>query len=288
MGLIIKELIPIGEKILNNAGIEDNVHEVEALLGVVISFDRQKIFMNWTYEVDDAHCETFFDLVHKRASGEPLQYITGEQYFYGHRISVDPSVLIPRPETELLVEKAISYLGSHDKARLALDLCTGSGAIAISIAKACPRIAVTATDDSEQALSVARKNAQALGVNGRIEFVKSNLFESIKTGAFGKKYDLIVTNPPYIKTGDLANLQIEIRDYEPMHALDGGEDGLDFYRRIAKGAIACMRKGACLMAEIGHDQANEASSIFEKAGFRNIEVFRDLAGLDRIITALNP
>ena len=285
MGLTIKELIPIGEKILANASVENHKNNAEILLGFVISFDRQKIFMNWTYEVDDPHCESYFDLINRRAAGEPLQYITNEQYFFGHRLNVNPSVLIPRPETELLAEKAILFLQTREKAKMALDLCTGSGALAISIAKACPRIKITASDISEPALSVAMKNAYALGVSDRIDFVNSYLFESIKPKTLNKKFDLIVTNPPYIKTGDLENLQIEIRDHEPMPALDGGEDGLAFYRRIAAKTMVYMRPGASLMAEIGHDQANDVTAIFEGAGLKKIEVFEDLSGLDRIVSA---
>ena len=285
MGLTIKELIPVGEKILADAGVEDYKIDAEALLGYRIAFDKQKIFMNWTYEVDDLRCEDYFDLLRRRAGGEPLQYITGEQYFFGHRLHVNPSVLIPRPETELLAEKAISYLNKREGAKTVLDLCTGSGAISISIAKACPRLKVTASDVSEEALSVARRNALDLGVSGRVEFINSDLFGSIKRGAFGRKYDLIATNPPYIKSGTLMSLQREIRDHEPMTALDGGEDGLDFYRRIAADAQAYMRKNSCLMAEIGCDQAQDVSAILGAAGFRNIEISRDLSGLDRIITA---
>ena len=288
MGLTIKELIPIGEKILAGAGVENPAHDAEALLGFLISFDKQKIFMNWTYEVDDLHCEDYFDLIGRRSACEPLQYITGEQYFFGHRISVDPSVLIPRPETELLAEKAIHYLKKNEKARKALDLCTGSGALAVSISKACPRLKITASDVSGPALSTAKMNAQALGVAERINFVKSDLFDSIKHGALGKKYDLIVTNPPYIRTGDLSGLQAEIRDHEPLSALDGGEDGLVFYRRIAAGARPYTRKNSCLMTEIGCDQAREVSAIFAEAGFKSIEVFQDLSGLDRIVTAICP
>jgi release factor glutamine methyltransferase len=283
MGLTIKELIPIGERILKESGIENANHDAEALLGFEIGFDKQKIFMNWVYEVDDLRSERYFDLVNRRAGGEPLQYITGEQWFMGHRFSVDPSVLIIRPETELLAEKAIDYLQTHERAKDVLDLCTGSGALAISIAKACPRIRITASDISSQALAVAKKNARDLGVSSRLDFVTSDLFDGIKSGAFGKKFDLIVTNPPYIRTSDLENLQKEIREHEPKIALDGGTDGLDFYRRIAKEAGPYLKPGACILTEIGYAQASDVSALFGEAGFSGIEVFPDLSGLDRII-----
>ncbi|MCL2111013.1 MAG: peptide chain release factor N(5)-glutamine methyltransferase [Clostridiales bacterium] len=287
MGLTIKELVPIGERILKQNGVDNAGHDAEALLGFEIGFDKQKMFMNWTYEVEDERSESYFDLINRRAAGEPLQYITGEQYFFGHRFCVNPYVLIPRPETEALAEKAVQHLQALGGAKSVLDLCTGSGALAVSIAKACPRVKLTASDLFEQALSVAKHNAHELGVSSRIDFIKSDLFASVKRGTFGKKFDLIVTNPPYIRTGSLMGLQREIRDHEPMFALDGGIDGLDFYRRIAEDARAYMRPDACIMAEIGFDQAEEVAGIFEAAGFKDIEVFRDLAGLDRIVKALS-
>ena len=283
MGLTIKELIPIGEKILKDAGVEEYKIDAESLISFQIGFDKQKLFMNWTYDVDDARCEAYFDLVNRRAAGEPLQYITNEQYFMGHRLYVDPAVLIPRPETEALAEKAIEHLRAHPDVKAVLDLCTGSGALAISIAKACPHAKITAADVSEKALAVAMKNASALGAAGRIDFVLSDLFSGIKRGAFGKRFGLIVTNPPYIQTDGLTGLQREIRDHEPLMALDGGADGLDFYRRIAAEAPGCMRSGACIMAETGWGQAHDAAAIFEAAGFTGAGVFKDLAGRDRII-----
>ena len=283
MGLTIKELIPIGEKILKAGGVDNAAFDAETLLGFTIGFDKQKIFMNWTYEVDVPRTESYFDLLNRRAAGEPLQYITGEQYFMGHRFIVNPSVLIPRPETEVLAEKAISFLSEKEGAKTALDLCTGSGALAISIARACRSIKVTASDLSESALAVARKNAGALGVSGRVEFVLSDMFAGIKRGVFGKKFDLIVTNPPYIKTGDLEYLQREIKDHEPAASLDGGTDGLDFFRIIAENARPFLRPDAQLLTEIGDGQAPEVAAIFEATGFYSGEVVKDLTGVDRIL-----
>jgi len=282
VGLRIKDLIPIGERILQNAGVVDYKIDAEALLGFEIGFDKQKMFMNWTYEVSDERSEAWFDLINRRAAGEPLQYITGEQYFMGHRFIVSPSVLIPRPETELLAEKAIDFLNGP---KSVLDLCTGSGVLAISIAKACPRARIAASDVSEEALVVAKKNAAALGVSGRIDFTRGDLFSGFRGGSFGKKFDLIVTNPPYIKTGDFENLSREIRDHEPAMALDGGADGLDFYRRIAADARAYMRPGARVMAEIGADQGDDIAALFYETGFTNIKIIQDYSSLDRILIA---
>ena len=280
MGLTIKELLPVGEKILEDAGVEDYKTNAEALFCFVAGFDRKELFMNQDREASDTEKEEWLSLINRRADGEPLQYITGEQYFMGHRFSVDFSVLIPRPETELLAEKAIGYIHADNRVKTVLDLCTGSGVIAISLAIACPRAKITASDISHGAIAVAVQNAAALEVSDRIAFVLSNLFSSLT----GRTFDLIVTNPPYIKTADLRNLAREIKDHEPLSALDGGSDGLDFYRRIAVRVRGFMSPGACLMAEIGENQAEDVSNIFTGAGFASVKVSQDLNGLDRILT----
>ena len=314
MGLTVKELIPLGARMLLDgwraatataaaeaataaADAAAAARDAEALLCFQTGFDRQRLFMARDHEVDDASREAYFSLASRRAAGEPLQYITGEQYFMGHRLSVNPDVLIPRPETEILAEKAIEWLNARAGEKAVLDLCTGSGALAIAIAKACPGARVTATDISKKALAVAMENARALGVAtegaraaavaGRVAFIESDLFSSFgsRAPARDREFDLIVTNPPYIRTDCLAGLQREIRDHEPIAALDGGADGLCFYRRIAAGARAHMRAGACLMAETGHGQAQAVSEILGAAGLSDIETFRDLAGLDRIVKA---
>ena len=280
MGLKIKELISDGEKTLIEAGLENCRHDAEALLGFETCMDKKDLFMNRDSEIDDAHCKSYFNYIRRRAKREPLQYITGEQYFMGRRFSVDPSVLIPRPETEILAVKAIEYLSERECAKTVLDLCTGSGALAVSIAIACPDLNVTASDVSAEALAVAKQNAADLEVSGRVSFVESDLF-----AAFAEKFDLIVTNPPYIKTGDLAGLAPEIYGHEPLSSLDGGADGLEFYRRIAEDARAHMREGACLMAEIGADQAESAVAVFSEAGFTAIEIIQDLSNRDRVLKA---
>jgi len=290
VGLTLKNLISSGENALAWAGVENARLDAETLLCFAAGFERQDIFMDPGRGIDDACRENYFNLINRRAAGEPLQYITGEQYFFGHRFLVDARVLIPRPETECLVERAVGYLQAREGAKRVLDLCTGSGAIAVSISKACPYLEISASDISEQALAVAEENAQRLGVTGNIKFIKSDLFNGLGCDPLHdgprEKYDLIVTNPPYIRTDELHSLQREIRGHEPLSALDGGADGLAFYRRIAAEARAWLCAGGCLMAEIGYDQARDASVIFKTAGFQTVEIFQDLAGYDRILTAL--
>jgi len=280
LGLTIKELLPVGEKTLKDAGVENYKIDAEALLGFVSGMDKKDLFLNQDSDVSDSLIYKYFALLSRRKIGEPLQYITGEQYFMGHRFAVDTSVLIPRPETEILAEKAIEYLKSNCDANSVLDLCTGSGALAISIALACPNVKVAASDVSAAALAVAKQNAIDLGISGRIDFIESDLF-----AAFGhmNKFDLIVTNPPYIRSEDLSGLTREIKDHEPLSALDGGPDGLDFYKRIATDARTYMNNDACMMTEIGADQACDVTAIFTESGFTIIGIFRDYNDLDRVL-----
>ena len=182
--------------------------------------------------------------------------------------------MIPRPETEELVEVAIGLTKAGDET---LDLCTGSGAIAITL-KLKSGANVTASDISAGALSLAKENADRLGAD--VKFVESDLFENIDG-----KFNLIVTNPPYIKTGDIERLQREVKDYEPISALDGGEDGLDFYRRIAVGAKSRLVNGGAVLAEIGYDQGEAVEEIFAREGF-TVKAFKDLSGNDRIVSAV--
>jgi release factor glutamine methyltransferase len=288
VSLTVKELTYEGEKTLKDSGIENARFDAEALLGFVIGASREKLFLDRDSEVDDTHVDRYIGFVKRRASGEPLQYITGEQWFMGHRFYVNPSVLIPRPETEIMAEKAIEYLRTNDGAKRVLDLCTGSGVLAISIALACPAAKIIASDISADALAVAERNARELGIRDRIEFTQGDLFgyssgDTSVDRRFLEDFDLIITNPPYIRTEDLKSLPLEIRGHEPALALDGGADGLDFYRRIAADTGQYLSRGGCIFAEIGHDQANAISALFRNAGSKNIEVYKDHSGLDRIV-----
>jgi release factor glutamine methyltransferase len=256
------------------------------LLCHAIKYDRQKIFMNWAKEVDDDHAEVFFAMVQKRAEGAPTQYLTNEQVFKDLSFYVDENVLIPRPETELLVDEVAAYLKDNKSAKSVLDVGTGSGAIAVSLAKKAPSLRVTASDVSESALAVAEKNASRLGVKGQIKFATSDVFDGFKTGFAGPKWDVIVSNPPYIKSQILPTLQREIYEHEPMKALDGGEDGLNLYRRLISGAPSFLRKTGAVFFEIGYDQTHEVTALFRENGsYVRIAVATDIAGHDRVISA---
>ena len=214
----------------------------------------------------------------ERMGGKPLWYILGSADFYGYEIKVDGRVLIPRPETELLAEMAVKTAEKGDKV---LDLCTGSGCIAVAVAKEGQKLgkdlAVTASDVSEDALEVARENAEKNGAS--VTFVKSDFLDGVKG-----KYNIIVCNPPYIKSGDIAGLQKEVKDFEPLSALDGGEDGLDFYRRLAKDAPRKLAKGGTILMECGAGQAQEIVKLFKKFDYTMIA--RDYNGVERFVRAV--
>lgn len=287
MGLQIKEMLNVAENILMEAGVEDAKIDAETLLMYEIRYDRKKLFMNWTREIEDGYCEGFFDLIQKRAMGTPAQYLTNEQIFMGYSFYVDERVLIPRMETEVLVEQVIRYVQESGKKGLkALDLCTGSGVIAICLAKSDSTLRITASDVDASALDVAAENASRMGVSHQIKFMSSDLFGSFKTGFSRPKFDLIVANPPYIPSSVVGTLQREIVEHEPLKALDGGADGLDFYKRIAADAPIFMQPGGELFLEIGYDQGPSVTQILQDSDmYSNIRAARDLSGDFRVVSA---
>lgn len=216
----------------------------------------------------------------RRAQGEPLQYILGTWEFYGLEFAVDPRVLVPRPETEILVDAALRLSAGHEF----LDLGTGSGNIAVTLAKLKPNARITTVDRSAEALDVARTNARAHGVEERITWVAADM--SIYLEASQGLYDLIISNPPYIPSHDLKNLPVDVRQ-EPAMALDGGPDGLGFFRTIIKSSPRLLRGGAYLMMEFGDGQTAHIQSLVEGAGaFTDIQIHRDLAGRERVVTCV--
>ncbi len=229
--------------------------------------------------VTPAEARKIFAAVNERLTGRPLWYIVGDADFCGYTIRVDERVLIPRPETELLAERAAEEIARRPAGARVLDLCTGSGAIAVAVTKMCQKkgkpVYMTAADISADALSLARENAAENGAE--MSFVQSDLFESIRG-----KFDAILSNPPYIPSAEIGNLQREVKDFEPRLALDGGADGLDFYRRIAKGFSAHLAPGGFLLLECGMGQAENLVALFEGAG-GTCAVYQDLAGIERMV-----
>ena len=306
---VIKE----GQRKLEAAGKESSAFDARALLSFVTGVPFRDMPLNYADEVTEEQQAQYEQLLERRISGEPLQYITGEQEFMGLTFHVDPRVLIPRLDTEILAEEAVVYVRGRlygqetdlytdqnlfchvEQASLReqemfhiLDLCCGSGAIGLSVAALAggmkdgsPALVVTLSDISEDALDVARQNAEALGVLDRVSFIRSDLFE-----AFSERgdFDLIVCNPPYVRSDVIPTLDEEVRGHEPVLALDGGADGLDIYRRIAKEAPEYLKPGGRLMMEIGFDQGDAVAELLRE-DLGDIRVKKDLAGLDRVITA---
>lgn len=295
MSLPLKELIKIGQTQLSDAGIDDAARDAKLLYCFLDNIDSVGFMMRWQDVLPDNMCERYFELTERRAAGEPLQYITGSQEFMGLPFCVNPSVLIPRQDTETMVEDAIELIEKgtlrgeeYTKSRTVrdvLDLCCGSGAIGISIAKFCDKTKVVCSDISEKAIKTGAKNAALNGCKS-VKFEKSDLFSAFKSKLGRKKFDLIISNPPYIESSVIPTLQREIKDHEPMTALDGGEDGLDFYRRIAAEAAEYLHKNGVLMLEIGFNQGQAVTELLESAGkFTAVLCLKDLAEKDRIIVA---
>lgn len=294
MSLPLKELIRIGQNQLRQAGIADADRDAKDLYCYLDRLDAVGLMMHWQNVLQDNTCEAYFQLIERRASGEPMQYITGQQGFMGFSFKVTPAVLIPRQDTETMTEDAVEIIkkGSlrgekyTEKAiKDVLDLCCGSGAIGLSIAKLCPGIKMTCSDISGEAVKIAEENAASLNLKS-VRFEVGDLFAPFCGKLGKKKFDLIISNPPYINTGVIATLQKEVRDHEPLSALDGGPDGLTFYRRIADEAPLHMNKNGILMMEIGYDQRQAVMQLMTEAEkFCDIICLKDLAGKDRIIAA---
>ena len=286
MGLRVREIITVATNRFQQEGCLDPKLDAELLMMHMLHVDRSWFFTHAADPLSDETCEDYFKLVDRRASGIPVQYIIGSQEFMGLRFYVDESVLIPRQDTELLVETALEELKTMKKPALGslevLDLCTGSGAIAVSLGYYDSRIKVTATDISPAALKMAKKNAG--GYNLNINFQEGDLWEAIgyneKKQKGKKQFDMICSNPPYIPSDVIPGLMREVKDHEPMLALDGGQDGMDLYRRIFEKAGWFLKPQGVMLLEIGHDQGELITALAEEHGF-SCEVLKDLAGHDR-------
>ena len=296
MSLPLKELIKIGENQLREAGVMDSARDAKDLYCFIDKLDAVGLMMHWQDILADNTCEAYFELIERRAGGEPMQYITGVQEFMGLTFNVNPSVLIPRQDTETMVEDALELMSKgtlrgevfveKPNFKDVLDLCTGSGAIGVSLAKLGNDLKVTCSDLSKDALATAKGNALANGLKS-IKFEQGDLFAPLRGKLGSKKFDFIISNPPYIESEVIPTLQTEVKDHEPMMALDGGEDGLDFYRQIAIEAPSHLKKGGVLMMEIGYNQGEAVCNLLEKtARFEKVVCLKDLAQKDRIVVGL--
>jgi release factor glutamine methyltransferase len=292
------DVIKPSSEYLEKSGVDDPLAEAETLIFYSAGVDRMTAYLN-NPETEKDLLSRIRRLLRRRAKGEPLQYLIGHVDFLGLTIHVGRGVLIPRPETELLAEETIREVKrqmlhagekrennkgrkkGRDSEFSILDLCTGSGCIALALAREFPSASVCGTDISRKAVHYAKKNALTNGI-GNVTFFIGPLFEPLKKKS---GFDLIVSNPPYVKRSDIKKLQREIKEWEPIEALDGGEDGLDFYRKIFSDAGTYLREKGEIVLELGFGQAGEVIAIAKKTGLKNIEIKRDLAGIERILKA---
>ena len=268
--------------------IENPRLNAELLLAQTLDLSREGLYIHLQDPLGEREKEAVEELVRRRLSGEPLQYILGRQEFWSIDLRVDPRVLIPRPDTELLVEQALSILSRIDPGKLSavLEMGTGSGAIAIALARETGRVLLVATDISSEAIRLARSNAREAGVLEKVRFVTGDLFGPFRPSEGGGPFDLIISNPPYIVRSEIEGLEREVKDFEPTLALDGGEDGLGFHRKIVSESPGYLRKGGWLLLEVGQGQADAVSGIVETGGkFDSIDKIRDLSGIERVVRA---
>ena len=284
-------LVKEGEYQLSKAFCMDPKIDAQELYCYLTGLDKVSLFLKAEEEVDPETEEKYMELIRRRAERIPLQHITGVQEFMGYTFRVNPHVLIPRQDTETLVTEAAKTIQSTPREKLSffeklkgrkewdvLDLCCGSGAVGISLAKICSNVKVTATDISAEAVETAEANAEDLRV--KVRFLTGDMFDPVK----GRKFDMIVSNPPYIRTNMISILQEEVKDHEPLNALDGGRDGLDFYRTIVERAADFLKPEGFLLMEIGHDQGEDLRKMLKDSGkYSPAAVIKDLPGRDRVV-----
>lgn len=264
-----------GKSELEASGIADADTDAELLLMNVCHTERGGRFSHPECELSEDEERLYLDMISKRAARVPLQHLTGIQCFMGMEFEVNENVLVPRPDTEILVEEVMKDGAAGASI---LDLCTGSGCIILSLLKYVNESSGTGTDISEAALEIAGRNAEKNGIHAR--FMRSDLFEAVEG-----KYDVITSNPPYIRSRDIEGLMPEVRDHDPRLALDGGEDGLGFYRRIVKDAPAYLNPAGRIYLEIGYDQGEQVKEMFMDRGFKDAEIIKDYSGLPRVVKA---
>ena len=289
-GETLTGLLKKGQTILAQAGIKEAGLDAWLLLEYTTGKSRAYYFAHGEEGVTDETAECYLQLISRRAKHIPLQHLTHQAFFMGYEFYVDENVLVPRQDTETLVETALECMNTMTetgrKNPHILDMCTGSGCILLSLLKEIPEAEGRGVDLSEKALEVASRNARTLEVADRAEFVKSDLFteeDKNSNGNQGTAYDMIISNPPYIPTAEIEDLMEEVRLHDPRMALDGMEDGLHFYRIITEQAMNYLAPGGWLLYEIGCSQGEDVADLLRKEGYEEIEIRKDLGGLDRVV-----
>jgi release factor glutamine methyltransferase len=295
----VLELLNWGDQYLNEKGFENSRLNAERLLGHTLNLNRVDLYLNYERPLTAEDLERFKGLLKRRLQHEPLQYILGETEFFSLRFRVNPGVLIPRPETEILVDKVLSECGRKFEAGSTitiLDIGTGSGCIAVALAKHLSNACLTAIDVSDAALTTAAENALMNEVADQIDFRKIDFYfreadrDPTKNllDEFKNRFDVIVSNPPYISDAEFPNLPAEVREFEPRAALKNGADGMNFYRQIAATAHKILNPGGLVAVEVGLAQAQFVAEFFRKNGLSQIQVVADLSGIDRVVCGVTP
>lgn len=293
--ITIREALQRASSFLSTAGVQEPMFIAEYLIRSYLGWDRARFVLQLSTQLNPPDWQGMERWFERAACGEPIQYIVGVQEFYGEDFIVAPGVLIPRPETELLIDHILAYsnqLGYTNKHIRVIDLGTGSGIIATTLARLRPHWQIYALDLSQDALTIATKNAQRLGVGDRIQFIQGSMLNVRAAMASagiaeeqGRYFDLIVSNPPYIPSGDIVDLQTEVKDHEPTMALDGGADGLDFYRGIAEQIPQLLKVNGLVAFEVGIGQGEAISMLLSKAGAKQADIHLDFQQIDRIVVA---
>ena len=285
--MVINELLKKGVALIQGKQYINPVLESILVLSRILEVDKSYIWAHGDEGVSDQTRDRFLEIMNMRKEDIPLEYIFNQREFYGIDFYVEEGVLIPRPETELLVDYVIEYVNKkyRDQSIKILEIGIGSGAISLSLGKILDKARVYGVDIEDVPLRVSGKNLQDLNLNN-VEFFKSDLFENVRSRGL-KDFQVILSNPPYIESGEISKLQKQVKNYEPATALDGGADGLDFYRRISKEAMFYLNRGGLLIYEIGYKQGPKVKSILEDLGYENIEVLKDYQGHDRIVVCFN-
>jgi len=281
----VRDLIGVTAEYFEGKGLESARLNAERLLADVLGLSRMDLYLQADRPVLGDELARYRELVKRRGRGEPLQTILGMTEFYSRPFKVEPGVFIPRPETEHLVEAAAEMLTPGDSSLLApvaVEVGCGTGIIGISLACELPRLVVHATDINRRALDLAARNALALEVTARIHFHEGNRFDPLPESLHGQ-VDLLVSNPPYVRSGDIPGLSVEVSVHDPREALDGGRDGLDFYRALAAGMGRWLRPGGGVALEIGDDQSEDVEGILEAAGMQDVRTIQDYSGRDRVV-----
>jgi release factor glutamine methyltransferase len=280
-GATIAETLKTASEHLRAAAVPNDLLDAQTLLAEALGKDRTYLIINFKERLSGDVLSKFRAMIERRAAGEPLQYITGHQEFFGLEFEVTPDVLIPRPETELIVEETIHLIQQNNTAHpVIVDVGAGSGCIAVTLARELGRARVIASDISLAALRVARRNADRNGVGGRIEFVATDLLDAFADCGFA---DFILCNPPYVSEREMPTLQREVRDWEPRVALTDFNDGLGLYRRLLKDAPSRLRPGGYLICEMGYTQSEAISAMVERTAWTEERLLDDLRGIPRTI-----